>query len=387
MMLDRREWFAAQDGQVNRYLAYDASPQFGVEIFATVERVVSLGTAESGLVSGRSGLVVDIRSLPLAVLGQGRAGAADKAQSLVHQTWLDYGPTVSSVRAANFCVRQCLTDMGTEFAVSEGRDLVPLWIGQGSGVEERATEVNYMYPRAMQTPGTQHILDGSLKKAIESLPWWPEWSEQCKAITQWIHKLGHRQALQGLLRRGRHGQHFIDALSKTVDSFAKWRWTTLDRVLRGLALVEEALQLAVRELRSVAELACRESGQATAFVQAVRNDVFWRRVSRLSAGVFKAAEFSGWLKGCSCHEAERMARQVVDCPWAGCRAPELAAKVQELLADIQWQGQLDAHHAQPEWGQQLCAAWLRAYAYLSAKLGWVFSDPYRIWQVRLERLS
>ena len=88
-----------------------------MEVLANLERVVcrsDVATMKPGQLFP-SGL--HVRRLPLSVLGQGRCGLADNVQARLHQTWLDHGPIVGQVRAANADVRQVLTDMGTELGV------------------------------------------------------------------------------------------------------------------------------------------------------------------------------------------------------------------------------------------------------------------------------
>ena len=96
------------------------------------------------------------------ILGQGRTGVAEKGQALMHQTMLDYGPTADRVRKANHCVRQCLTDMGTEIGVCDTRDFVSEVL-DGQAADVLGQDTNMMYPFALKTPGTQHIIDGTLK--------------------------------------------------------------------------------------------------------------------------------------------------------------------------------------------------------------------------------
>ena len=72
---------------------------------------------------------VESRVLPLSTLGCGRMGFADKVQTHVRQVWLEYGPSVRSVQAANLDVRQCLSDMGTELAIGDASDCVSACIG------------------------------------------------------------------------------------------------------------------------------------------------------------------------------------------------------------------------------------------------------------------
>jgi len=78
MMLWRRSW-AASAGPVCRYVAFDASPQRGREIFATVERVVKLGDIAVWVDSPDGQLPpVEDRRLPLCTLGALRMGLAEK---------------------------------------------------------------------------------------------------------------------------------------------------------------------------------------------------------------------------------------------------------------------------------------------------------------------
>ena len=55
---------------------------------------------------------VEQRRMPVSVLGHGRCGLSEKVQAHVHQTWLEYGPSIQQVRAANANVRQIISDIG-----------------------------------------------------------------------------------------------------------------------------------------------------------------------------------------------------------------------------------------------------------------------------------
>ena len=110
-MLARRQWYQLH-GPTYRYLAFDASPQHGQEYFVSVERVVRRVDLQHA--APEQWPAVESRVLLLSTLGCGRMGFADKVQTHVHQVWLEYGPSVRNVQAANLDVRQCLSDMGTE---------------------------------------------------------------------------------------------------------------------------------------------------------------------------------------------------------------------------------------------------------------------------------
>jgi hypothetical protein len=115
-MLFHRWQFAQDKRQLFRYIAYDASPQRGVEIFVVVERIIHVDACGANA-------AVRNRRLPLVTLGHGRCSLLDKVQAHIHQTWLDYGPTMCSLTRANSVARQCLSDQGTEFAIADVSDV------------------------------------------------------------------------------------------------------------------------------------------------------------------------------------------------------------------------------------------------------------------------
>ena len=243
-MLARRQWYKAH-GPTYRYLAFDASPQHGQEYFVIVERVVRrdhLQHAPEQLPA------VESRVLPLGTLGCGRMGLADKLQAHVHQVWLDYGPSVRNVRAANLDVRQCLSDMGTELAIGDALDCVPACIGQSTAAGQ-SSEDQFLYPLALVVPGPQHILDTSLTRGLESLPWWPEWQRQAKVVCQWLRPGNHRSLLRQMLRdAGGPPEQLasrVNALTKGCESFAAWRWKTLSTMTADLSRLEEPVRAVV----------------------------------------------------------------------------------------------------------------------------------------------
>lgn len=112
------------------YLSYDASPQRpGIEVFATVERLVPR-VALSEVPCGGLASKVTERRLPLVMLGHSRSSLADKIQAHVHTVSLEYGPSASGVEAANFMVRQVLSDMGTEWGIGSSLSSVRKVLGE-----------------------------------------------------------------------------------------------------------------------------------------------------------------------------------------------------------------------------------------------------------------
>ena len=182
----------AAGGYGIRYLAFDGSPQHGDHLFATVERVLD-GVGRDGADGGGTvGVQVRSRLMPLSVLGHCRQGLAEKTQALLHQTWLEYGPSLRAVRRANRAVRVVLTDMGVEFGVSEVWDVVPEAVGRAGPLAAMGPQENegaggavrqHLFPWAFGIPGTQHIVDAALKGSFDSLGWWDAFVGQMKVVS------------------------------------------------------------------------------------------------------------------------------------------------------------------------------------------------------------
>ena len=371
MLWNRHSYKAS--GQSYRYLAYDASPQCGHEYFVTVERVVRRKAMRAAMASGSMPDVTQ-RLLPLCVLGCCRMGLAEKLQAHVHQTFLDYGPAVSDIRKANRDVRQCLSDMGTELGIADARDFV----GQCLGQVERPGDAGWLYPLALVVPGPQHIIDSAIRRGLEALPWWPDWQRSAKAVCQWLRPAFHRDFLVDRLEQLGGQQDVIQAgvasLRHSVESFACWRWKTLIRVTRHLARVETAVIVATRGL-SASHLSSKDTGAAAAFLDSVAQEHFWQRARVLGQLVAPLAELSSWIRGCGCHEQQRMACKSITCDWAGCRAQHLLNRFEQTLEAMD-QLRREGAASDPD----MAAAASAMIFSLDQKMAWLRHTPYTIWQ-------
>ena len=103
---------------------------------------------------------------------------AEKVQCHINQTWLEYGPSLESVRMANRDVRQVLTDMGTELGMADYADVAAQCIGiqPESSV---AIGQSWLFPNAFAALGLQRILDGVIRSGLTIVPFWPNLASIC----------------------------------------------------------------------------------------------------------------------------------------------------------------------------------------------------------------
>ena len=371
-MLARRQWYKLH-GPTYRYLAFDASPQHGQEYFVSVERVVRRVDLQHA--APDQWPAVESRVLPLNTLGCGRMGLADKVQTHVHQVWLEYGPSVRNVRAANLDVRQCLSDMGTELGIGDASDCVSACVGQSTAGQ--LSEDSFLYPLALVVPGPQHILDTSLTRGLDTLPWWPEWQRQAKIVCQWLRPANRRSLFRQMLRdAGGPPEQLasrLKALTKGCESFAAWRWKTLSTVTADLLRFEDPVRAVVSTV-AVDKLASREANLVAAFLDSCRDPQFWERNAMLFKMTGPIKQFSSWLQGCQCHEEDRLAGSKVECQWSGCRAPDLATRLEEALS--QMQDVRAEFYSSPE----SVAAVNVILSNLRLKMSWVWQEPYLVWR-------
>jgi len=390
-MLCRRD-IRLLEGPSFRHLGFDASPQRGgVEVFATIERtILKKDLAVSTPYLPIRPMQATTRTLPLASLGQGRASLSDKVQAHVNQSWLEHGGCIDNFMANNLDVRTIISDMGVEAGICDYADISHEAFADPEKPILLRSFNGHLYPLALYIPGPQHAIDNAMKDALGTLEWWPEWSATAKVLCQWVNSSAHRTKLQVILR-DRHNADPVDnfeELFKNMDNgcdkFASWRWKTLSHVTRDLSRLKTALQETLGRANGTADLGISADSHKLAkdLIDATNSRTFWDRCSVLKSCVEPLAEFSSWLRGCACHETQRMLGLRVVCAWGGCRAPELSKRLRQLRDDL---GGLrrDAHDVGDVGSEILHVLASNLLASVLTKFAWVDEIPYTIFTVTL----
>ncbi len=385
-----------------KYLFFDASPQgSGVEIFCCAERIIE----RTALDSTASGARVVDRRLPICGLGQGRTSLEDKVACLVHQLWLEYGPDASSIRGACRSVRCCLSDMGVEFGIADYPDVVDALLedcligvhappcgpqrATGSRASSSSSGTAFLFPLALKVPGTRHIVDWVLQRAVQRCPWWAEWQAACKTLMHCLHSVRQRELLQHWLRQQCLSNK--NELAATLDSgppnFAAWRWGTLSDVVAAFLRMEPALRV-VAASAGPGLFESRE-GAATSIHATLVSDAFADRARGLRDLMEPLFRFTHWLGRCPCPADP--GHNAATCPWKGCIGPQLAARVGQAVSEL---GDLRARRLSSAGGSgsgdvacaldscnmDIALSAELAMADLLAKFHWVSELPYLVWQ-------
>ena len=380
------------------YLAFDASPQrSGREVFCTYEHVIARNAVSASEHIRPEDVVV--RKLPISALGQGRFSLADKVACLVHQIWLDYGPTEADVCQFCLSVRQCLSDMGTEHGICNYRNVVSdVLLGKedthppGHGIDNLQGPqccpgegpAEFLFPLALQVPGSQHIIDWVLRRAVMSFQWFPAWNALAKLLLHFVRSVNQRERLQAFITDHTADSAASALLNKSLSAagirFANWRWQTLRKVTQTLLRMQKALCFVAGSPNGQALFESRDDN-GKELVAIICSDLFWCQTNALATVIYHLTDFSSWVKGCHCHEDDLRAGKKVVCNLKGCRAKEFAGKLAQVLSAMD-SVRRNLPDFGPVGGQEVSFAITMAMSDLQTKFHWVDELPYLIWHVR-----
>ena len=305
---------------------------------------------------------------------------------------MEYGPTEDSIRKANADVRQCLSDMGTEFAIANFPDVVDEYI-DNSAIGNKQNE--FLYPFAMQVPGLQHIVDWVFRQGISRLTFFAQWQKKSKAVLQYAHSANHRGHMEDIVNERAASEStetasLVSSLAKAPGRFAKWRWKTLDNAVRDLLRVEASMKMVMAAVANgEASLGIRDTGAIDTIKEAVLDEGFWQQARAIQALVQPLMKFSSWCHGCDCHEPDLKTGKTIECPFKGCRARGVAKRVDSVRVELDMlrsslqAGQFGEHTTTTSLNEALT----EVMGNLWIKMRWVNELPYLIWQDRRVQLA
>ena len=302
----------------------------------------------------------------------------------MHQTWLEYGPTENNAKEANADVRQCLSDMGTEFGIANYHDVVPQYFKKDIGNDGA---FKFLYPYAMQIPGVMHIVDWVIRQSIQVLPFYPVWQGATKVILQTFHSQKLREHVANKIGTMDIDDdmkcHCIASLKHATGKFANWRWRTLWHAVEDLLRIEDAIKVAMASAQDPAKwLANRNKDNANFIKNIVEDAHFWNQCRVLKAVLGPLMRFTSWLQGCDCHGADAHHEAGSACPLKGCRARHMSRQVASLKDELrQLRDQLYPGQFGAVYPTDVFRVLTEVIYCFSAKMQWVDELQYVIWQV------
>ena len=141
--------------------------------------------------------------------------------------------------------------------------------------------------------------------------------------------------------------------------------------------METAVRQSTRTLES-RDFQSKDGEWYASFLLSVQDERFWFQLGVIDKLCRATCRFSAWLRRCACHEAECKRNRNFRCPWKGCRAPELSARLDECFADFETTRSACGAGA---FAEDIHASVTRMMSVLHLKMVWVNELPYFIWQV------
>ena len=391
--LAQREVFA-EKGPFFRFIATDKGPQkkCSWELLNTVEVVIPRSE-----VIGKSLLDIDAsqlqkRKLAPCCMAQSGTDLPNTVCSVLHQCWLDYGPTAELVKLSNSDVIGVGTDLGTEAAIADHHDMTDWFVDSihASVTPPQPGQCeDYLFPRALKIAGPLHCIDWIIRASFNKLPGFVEWLLTAKTILQYMHSKTHRVFMTRKLRSLGLPAAVVRQCTKDLVNgcgrFADWRWRSLQICIKDLARYELSICSTCGGDNLKDFHLSRNAKAGVAFKKVTEDQSFFRFNGLLDKLLVPVMTLHGWAQGCPCHPISGPEdSRPPDCPFQGLNCKGFSGKIAETIAAydaMRTNGSLDRFGEYVDVHEIIDIIGF-IIAMLVLKLQrWVDDLPYLIWQV------
>ena len=227
----------------------DGSPQWrGKELIATTVELHTQPFSEAPFTM----------MLPLIHIGSDLLKSSGKLFALLWQVFLVVGPVYTRLRKFTEAIVSFTTDLGTERMLSSMPDLLGEFCRHVCiPVPASARDRLRAFPRSVLAPGWHHIWDGLVQRGLNSLAWFPSYLASLKVLLAFLRN--HMPDIQlDLAREGRGAAAYL-LVSQRLPTFAQWRWSTLNYVVRAISAVYNTSNDNFEQLRFVERMRNRST--------------------------------------------------------------------------------------------------------------------------------
>ena len=402
-MLANREIYKAC-GPYYRYLCFDCSPMGtgSWEVLNTIEVVINRAAVRGKTFNELDGRDICRRKLPPVTLAQGSADASNRCFGVLHQNWLEYGPTEQNLRAAVDDVYECFTDMGTEQAVNDFWDIIDIFVKDIERVSPLPTDCQppepnnrFLFRNSMGVVGPLHAIDWLIRTALSKLEFFDDLIKHCKLILQFFSARRHRTFLKGLARTKDIGEDELEDIDKSLATscarFANWRWRSMQKCSKDMKKLQPTLDAIITEPDDIKSWPMKITSEVvTALTYAVTSPEIWRMLLVVDFLIDPLKRLHGWFTGCACHDqSKRQYKGKVHCPFQGLRAKDAAKRVEKTISEYE---DMRRNLGREEWldccdcevisASEVYSILGFIIAMLNLKmLKWMRDLPYFIWEV------
>ena len=242
--------------------------------------------------------------LPGSTLADGHQDTHSKGVALLWACWLIAGPDAEALQWFCSKVRSFTTDFGVEMHILEMPEITNAFVEWAGG--KALLDVRHLvqprlrqFGRALRVAGWSHAQGNIMKAVAFAAPDWPEIVEQLRALCKFFRNRSHRlhlaRRLDGVVGDIQKRLRFFTA------SFAKWRYETVDDVLKQLLALRD-----ICEDHFDGPLffgTAQDQEEISAVHRACKNKRLWRWMAGASKYLFSPIEkVRRWGMVCDCPE-------------------------------------------------------------------------------------
>jgi hypothetical protein len=395
-MMAQRELYATE-GPYFRFVATDKGPQVkgSWEVLNTVEVCVPRKAVVGKALLDIEPHCIQRRKLAPCCMAQGGVDVPNTVLSVLHQTWLEYGPSAESLRKSNADIIGLGTDLGCEAGVCDHHDIVDFFIdaekaedGGGPLASLPSHSDSFLFPAAMKVAGPLHCIDWIIRASLNKLTGFPLYLKTAKTILQYMHSKTHRAFMQRRLLISDLPADVKAECDKALDTgccrFADWRWESMYTCVKDLQKLKKSIML-LCGAENIRDFNLSKNAQAAAaFKLVTENEFFWHLNDLVGTLLEPLMELHGWTQGCPCHPVNsREDKRPANCPFQGMNCKGFSEKLWatvSLYEELRTFGALNPHGDMDVPEAHNIIGFV--IAMLNFKLiDWVDDIPYLIWQV------
>ena len=237
--------------------------------------------------------------LPAVRIGAGHKSVRGKTLALLWQLALTAACSYQSLRTLLGRVLAITSDLGTEHRIAACPDLLPSFCRANSLPLPTDWQLQpRLFPMAVVSPGWGHICDGLLRRLLSSYTFFPLWLQRAKALCKLIRE--HNAELERKFKRLGFASCADAVKASKAPAFAHWRWSTLVKTARAVAMMRPILKEHWGSLDFLQGL--RDKKIVKLVGDALRDPRFKKMTALVHYLAKQFTDLGSWGGSCSCHQ-------------------------------------------------------------------------------------
>jgi len=268
--------------------------------------------------------------MPQICIGVASTTALGKVIAFLWTLVIMVGPSYVALRSFLGRVSWIITDYGTERLIPDYKDILCSFLGMiGAPIPRTAKTFDFLFPRAVHSPGWGHVSDGLIRSLLCAFSWFPAWHKSCKGLVRFLWT--HKDNLVIICKTaGMIGAAKVLAKAK-IKKMAAWRWGTLQDCLQSVSEgVVETLQNVLGVISGYIHN-MRDTAMGTDAMFALTSKAWLTQCRFVRWATAELTHLQRWGGSCMCHQGEFERGKNVECTAKGRLIPYAWDKANEVF--------------------------------------------------------